>query len=97
MSRKQSNKFVLTTQRIRFTDIGNRIDDFRGEKMPKKANPKDPFMELTWADMEAWAGYRIVFRGKGYQRQGVVSNLAQTADGGAIFKASVRYTFENGV
>ena len=52
--------------------------------MPKKKKPKDPFSELTWGDLEAWAGHRIVTRGKNYQRQGHVSNLFQTAEGGLV-------------
>jgi uncharacterized Zn finger protein len=44
----------------------------------------DPFTELTWADLEEWAGSTIVSRGKRYQRNGCVSELARTADGGLI-------------
>lgn len=44
----------------------------------------DPFMELTWADLEEWAGSTIVSRGKRYQSNGSVSELARTADGGLI-------------
>jgi len=44
----------------------------------------NPFTKLTWADLEEWAGGKIVGRGKQYQRSGCVSELARTADGGLI-------------
>jgi uncharacterized Zn finger protein len=44
----------------------------------------DPFTELTWADLEKWAGGTIVGRGKRYQRNGCVSELARTDDGSLI-------------
>jgi uncharacterized Zn finger protein len=44
----------------------------------------DPFKELTWADLEEWAGSTIVGRGKRYQSNGCVSELARTDDGGLI-------------
>lgn len=49
--------------------------------------------ELTWSDLEVWAGDRIVSRGKNYQQQGVVLKLAQTADGGltAYVQGTRRY------
>ena len=34
--------------------------------------------------MEEWAGGKIASRGKSYQRQGLVSDLAITDDGGLI-------------
>lgn len=36
---------------------------------------------LTWDDLGAWAGSRSVSRGKAYQRQGRVKDLALAADG----------------
>jgi uncharacterized Zn finger protein len=52
--------------------------------MSKAKKTIDPFTELTWADLEEWAGSRIVSRGKRYQRNGCVSELARTADDGLI-------------
>jgi uncharacterized Zn finger protein len=52
--------------------------------MPKKKTRLDRFSDLTWNDMEAWAGGKIVSRGKSYQRQGRVSDLAVTDDGSLI-------------
>ncbi|MEA3470329.1 MAG: hypothetical protein U9R24_01270, partial [Thermodesulfobacteriota bacterium] len=40
--------------------------------------------DLTWNDIEEWAGGKIASRGKSYQRQGLVSNLAVTDDGSLI-------------
>jgi len=42
------------------------------------------FEALTWADLEAWAGSKILSRGKSYHRQGRVKNLAKTTDGQLI-------------
>ncbi len=36
---------------------------------------------LTWADLEEWAGARIVSRGTSYQKSGYVHNLAMTSSG----------------
>lgn len=52
--------------------------------MPKKKTPLDRFAELTWSNIEEWAGGRIVSRGKTYQRKGRVSDLAVTDDGSLI-------------
>jgi len=52
--------------------------------MPNKKTPLDRFSDLTWDDIEAWAGGKIVSRGKNYQRQGRVSDLAVTDDGSLI-------------
>jgi uncharacterized Zn finger protein len=51
------------------------------------------FADLTWNDIDTWAGGTIVSRGKKYQRQGRVADLAVTADGGLIawVKGSERY------
>jgi uncharacterized Zn finger protein len=52
--------------------------------MPKKKTRLDRFSDLTWNDIEEWAGGKIVSRGKRYQRQGRVSDLAVTDDGSLI-------------
>ena len=52
--------------------------------MPKKKNQLDRFIDLTWNDLEDWAGGKIVSRGKSYQRQGRVSDLGVTDDGSLI-------------
>ncbi len=52
--------------------------------MAKRKARKDPFARLTWRDLEQWAGSRIVSRGQNYQKQGRVSELARTDDGGLI-------------
>ncbi|MGB6009713.1 MAG: hypothetical protein WBI57_00410, partial [Desulfobacterales bacterium] len=52
--------------------------------MPKKQTRLDQFSDLTWNDIEEWAGGKIVSRGKSYQRQGRVSDLAVTDDGSLI-------------
>ena len=52
--------------------------------MPKKKTPLDRFSDLTWNDMEEWAGNKILSRGKSYQRQGRVSDLAVTEEGSLI-------------
>ena len=39
---------------------------------------------LTWADLEAWAGTKIISRGTSYQKSGYVRNLAVTSDGGLL-------------
>ena len=46
--------------------------------------PANPFAALTWDDIEAWAGSRIVSRGKSYHRGNQVQKLARTASGGII-------------
>ena len=52
--------------------------------MPKKKTRLNQFSDLTWNDIEEWVGGKIVSRGKGYQRQGRVSDLAVTDDGSLI-------------
>lgn len=52
--------------------------------MPKKKTQLDSFADLTWNDLEEWAGSKIVSRGKNYQRQGRVGDLAVTEDDGLI-------------
>ncbi len=48
--------------------------------MPKKKTQLNQFADLTWNDLEERAGSKIVSRGKSYQRQGRVCNLAVTDD-----------------
>ena len=45
---------------------------------------KKTLPELTWADLEAWAGARIVSRGTSYQKSGYVRDLAVTYEGGLL-------------
>ncbi len=61
--------------------------------MLDKKTPLDRFADLTWKDIETWAGGTIVSRGRNYQRQGRVTGLAVTDDGGLIawVKGSERY------
>ncbi len=49
--------------------------------MAKKRAKDDPFKDLSWADIEEWAGDTIMTRGKGYQRSGRVQDLALTPGG----------------
>ncbi len=48
--------------------------------MPKKKRHTSQFEDLTWDDLNEWAGSKIVSRGRSYQQQGRVSELAQTED-----------------
>jgi uncharacterized Zn finger protein len=51
------------------------------------------FGDLTWDDLNRWAGSKIASRGRKYQQQGRVSELAQT-EGGALVawvSGSARY------
>ena len=52
--------------------------------MARKRKETDPFERLTWNDLTAWAGTKIVSRGKNYQRNGYVKSLAYTTDGSLI-------------
>jgi len=52
--------------------------------MPKKKTKLDQFADLTWNDLDDWAGGKIVSRGKRYQRDGRVRELAVTEDGGLL-------------
>jgi uncharacterized Zn finger protein len=40
--------------------------------------------DLTWADLEAWAGAKILSRGTSYQKSGYVKNLSVTHDGSLL-------------
>ncbi len=44
-------------------------------KKTKSDASNDAFSELTWDDLEEWAGSRIVARGRSYQRKGAVREL----------------------
>jgi len=59
-------------------------EHLKGKSMPKKKTPLDRFSDLTWNDIEEWASGKIASRGKSYQRQGNVSDLAVTSDGSLI-------------
>jgi uncharacterized Zn finger protein len=61
--------------------------------MAKKKKQSDAFTSLTWNDLEDWAGGKIVSRGKNYQRQGHVTDLALKEDGSLVawVKGSRRY------
>jgi uncharacterized Zn finger protein len=64
-----------------------------GKTMPNKKTKLDGFSNLTWNDIEAWAGGKIVSRGKDYQRQGRVADLVVADDGSLIawVDGSARY------
>lgn len=48
--------------------------------MPKKKSRLKKIATLKWEDLEDWAGPRIVDRGRRYQQQGRVTDLAITSD-----------------
>jgi uncharacterized Zn finger protein len=52
--------------------------------MPKKKRHVSQFGDLTWDDLNAWAGSTIVSRGRDYQKRGHVSELAHTEDGALV-------------
>ncbi len=61
--------------------------------MPKDKKNSDPFLGLSFDDLNEWAGSKIVSRGRNYHRQGRVSELAITDDGALIawVKGSKKY------
>jgi uncharacterized Zn finger protein len=61
--------------------------------MPNRKTSLGRFADLIWKDIETWAGRTIVSRGRNYQRQGRVADLAVTDGGGLIawVKGSERY------
>jgi len=61
--------------------IGDAVSD---ESMAKKRSDTDPFKDLTWDDLQAWAGTSIVSRGRSYQRNHHVQGLARTPSGGLV-------------
>ncbi len=56
----------------------------KNNPMPKKKTKLDQFHDLTWYDIEEWTEEKIFSRGRNYQRQGRVSDLAVTDDHGLI-------------
>jgi uncharacterized Zn finger protein len=50
----------------------------------KTTSVEQRWRELTWDELEDWAGYRSVERGRDYQRGGQVEELAATGDGGLL-------------
>ena len=54
------------------------------KKKTNPAKPIDPFSELTWDDLEKWAGSRIVARGRSYQRKGAVRELRRDEEGALV-------------
>lgn len=62
--------------------------------MPQKKKTLYRFADLTWDDLEEWAGSRIVGRGRRYQKSGRVAELAVTGNGTllALVSGSKRYT-----
>lgn len=60
--------------------VGERIsgEDREREMMPVKNQSANPFLDLTWMDIQEWAGSKILSRGKSYQRSGSVSGLGIT-------------------
>ena len=52
--------------------------------MTSEQKKTNPFEGLTWNDLNSWTGNKIVSRGKNYQRNGQVKNLACTTDGSLI-------------
>ncbi len=52
-----------------------------GAKKKGKRHSGSAWADLTWGDLEKWAGSRSVTRGRSYQRGGQVQQLAVTRDG----------------
>ena len=48
--------------------------------MTRQKKKKDQFADVTWDDLDNWAGSKIVARGKNYQKARHVSELAITDD-----------------
>ena len=57
---------------------------------PGEKASSNRWADLTWADLEEWAGGRSLERGRSYQRGGHVRELAQSDEG--VLLASVRGT-----
>lgn len=70
--------------------------------MARKRKKTDFFQELTWDDLQEWAGSKIVSRGKGYQRSSHVQGLARSPSGGLVAwvegteRYATRVDFEDG-
>lgn len=54
------------------------------KKITNKKKSIDPFLDLTWEDIEEWAGNVIVGRGRSYQRNGAVGDLGHAEDGALV-------------
>lgn len=52
--------------------------------MARISGKPEPFAELTWEDLDAWAGSRTATRGFDYQKKGLVHELARTPGGGFV-------------
>jgi uncharacterized Zn finger protein len=52
-----------------------------GAKKQRKSPARSGWADLSWGDLENWAGSRSVARGRSYQRGGRVKDLAVTRDG----------------
>lgn len=65
--------------------------------MTRKRTKTDYFKDLTWEDLEQWAGSAIVSRGKSYQRNHCVRGLAKTPGGGLIAWVEGTQTYATGV
>lgn len=50
----------------------------------KKRLKAGRFKELTWGDLQEWAGTTIVSRGRSYQRGRLVQDLAHTSNGALV-------------
>ena len=65
--------------------VGTGLGQGRGRNQLKvKGKDKDPFQDLTWSDLEQWAGKKTLSRGKSYQRGHRVHDLRKTAETGLI-------------
>ena len=67
-----------------------------GAKLKK---PLDPFLELTWKDLEEWASKLIVARGRSYQRRGAVQDLERAENGRLVawVEGTQRYATRVGI
>ena len=54
------------------------------KRMAKKHSQTDLLKDLTWDDLQEWAGAAIVSRGQRYQHSGQVHDLARTSRGGLV-------------
>ena len=52
--------------------------------MTRATSESDLFKQLTWEDLQAWAGSRVLSRGQSYQRSHRVKDLARTETGALI-------------
>ena len=59
--------------------MAKQTDKKQDEKNP--AGMANGWVSLTWDDLDGWAGSRSVSRGRAYQRQGRVKNLAISDEG----------------